>query len=110
MNGGNAEWFWKSMRTKNLRVIGLKIKNEQLYNPPEKETINESSEEDLEDKALLESLIPEQKEWNKKGYRVCEYHSGTGDIVELTKELLIHNKKVIAEQNVKKKKSQDRER
>ena len=23
MNGGNAEWFWKSMRTKNLRVIGL---------------------------------------------------------------------------------------
>ena len=66
--------------------------------------------EDLEDKALLESLIPEQKEWNKKGYRVCEYHSGTGDIVELTKELPIHNKKVIAEQNVKKKKSQDRER
>ena len=39
------------------------------------------SQEDLANKALLESLIPEQKEWNKKGYRVCEFHSGKGDIV-----------------------------
>ena len=51
------------------------------------------SREDLEDKVLLDSLVAEQKEWNKNGYRVCEFHSGTGDIVELTKELLIHNKK-----------------
>ena len=57
--------------------------------------------EDLENNALLESLIPEQKEWNKKGYRVCEFHSGTGDIVELTKELLIHTKEVVAAKKAK---------
>ena len=57
--------------------------------------------EDLENKALLESLIPEQKEWTKKGYRVCEFHSGTGDIVELTKELLIHTKEVVAAKKAK---------
>lgn len=50
------------------------------------------SREDLENKALLETLISEQKDWNQKGYRVCEFHSGTGNIVELTQELLIHNK------------------
>ena len=50
------------------------------------------SREDLEDKSLIESLMPEQKDWNQKGYRVCEFHSGTSNIVELTKELLIHNK------------------
>ncbi len=57
--------------------------------------------EDLEDRALLESLIPEQEEWNKKGYRVCEFHSGTGDIVELTKELLVRTKEVLAAKKVK---------
>ena len=57
--------------------------------------------EDLEDIALLESLIPEQIECNKKGYRVCEFHSGTGDIVELTKELLIHTKEVVAAKKAK---------
>ena len=57
--------------------------------------------EDLENKALLESLIPEQKEWNKNGNRVCEFHSGTGDIVELTKELLIHTKEVVAAKKAK---------
>lgn len=59
------------------------------------------SREDLEDKALLESLIPEQEKWNKNGYRVCEFHSGTGDIVELTKELLVHTKEVLAAKKVK---------
>lgn len=66
------------------------------------------TQEDLKNKALLESLVPEQREWNKKGYRVCEFHSGTGDIVELTKELLIHNKEVLA--NKKARKEPDMER
>lgn len=66
------------------------------------------TQEDLENKALRESLIPEQKEWNQKGYRVCEFHSGTGDLFELTKELLIHNKEVLAKKEVKK--NRDRER
>ena len=66
------------------------------------------SQEDLANKALLESLIPEQKEWNKKGYRVCEFHSGTGDIVELTKDLLIHTKEVLAAKNARQDTDRDR--
>lgn len=66
------------------------------------------SQEDLQDKELLKSLIPEQKEWNKKGYRVCEFHSGIGDIVELTKELLIHNKEVLAAKKAKQDTNRDR--
>lgn len=59
--------------------------------------------EDLENKTLRESLISEQKEWNKKGYRVCEFHSGTGNLFEHTKELLIHNKEVLSKnENLKK--------
>lgn len=64
--------------------------------------------EDLQDKELLKSLIPEQKEWNKKGYRVCEFHSGTEDIVKLTKELLTHTKEVLAAKKVKQDTDRDR--
>lgn len=66
------------------------------------------SQEDLQDKELRKSLISEQKEWNEEGYRVCEFHSGTGDIVELTKDLLIHTKEVLAAQKAKQDTDRDR--
>ena len=58
------------------------------------------SREEKEDKALRESLKPDYRNWKPKGYKVCVFLSGKGDIVELTKELLIHNKEVLAAKNV----------
>ena len=58
------------------------------------------SREEREDKALRESLKPDYRHWKAKGYKVCVFLSGKGDIVELTKELLIHNKEVLAAKNV----------
>lgn len=49
------------------------------------------SKEEKEDKELRDSLNPAYKDWKEKGYKVCVFLSGKGDIVELTKELLIHN-------------------
>ncbi len=66
-----------------------------------------SKEEKADDK-LRASLQPQYKDWNKKGYAVCTFLSGTGDLVELTKELLIHNKEVIAEQRVRKQRERER--
>ena len=57
--------------------------------------------EELADEKLIERLRKEEREWNHKGFMICEFHSGTGDLLELTKELLIHNKKVMAEKIVK---------
>ena len=52
--------IFKQIRTISITEIykfyKIKIKNEQLYSTPEKETINESSEEDLEDKATSATL------------------------------------------------------
>ena len=58
------------------------------------------SREEREDTAVRESLRPHYRDWKAKGYKVCVFLSGTGDLVENTKELLIHNKKVLAEKNV----------
>ena len=59
------------------------------------------SREELANEELIEHLRKEEREWNHKGFKICEFHSGTGDLLELTKELLIHNKKVMAEKIVK---------
>jgi len=59
------------------------------------------SREELANAELMERLRKEEREWNHKGFKICEFHSGTGDLLELTKELLIHNKKVMAEKIVK---------
>ena len=58
------------------------------------------SREEKEDKALRESLKPDYRNWKAKGYKVCVFLSGKGDIVELTKEWLLHNKEVLAAKNV----------
>ena len=45
-----------------------------------------------------EMLTAEHKEWKKKKFRVCTFISGQGNLTELTKELIVHNQKVLAEQ------------
>ena len=67
------------------------------------------SNEENEDKEFRNSLKPQYREWKNKGYKVAGFLSGKDDIVESTKELLIHNKEVLAEQSVKKR-TKDRER
>lgn len=67
------------------------------------------SNEEKEDKEFRNSLKPQYREWKNKGYKVACFLSGKDDIVESTKELLIHNKEVLAEQSVKKR-TKDRER
>ena len=59
------------------------------------------SKEEKENSKLRQSLKPEYGEWKKKGYKVCVFLSGNENIVELTKELLIHNKEVLARENVR---------
>ena len=45
-----------------------------------------------------EMLTAEYKEWKKKKFRVCTFISGKEQLIDLTKELLVHNQKVLAEQ------------
>ena len=49
-----------------------------------------------EDETTKELLKPQFKDWKNKGYKVCVFISGTGNLVDLTKELLIHNKELAA--------------
>ena len=41
----------------------------------------------------------EYRNWKKQGYKVCTFLSGRESLVDLTKDLLKHNKEVIAKQN-----------
>lgn len=52
-----------------------------------------------EDETTKELLKPEFKDWKNKGYKVCVFISGTGNLVDLTKELLIHNKELAAQKD-----------
>lgn len=52
--------------------------------------------EDIENSQLQETLNTEYKDWKSKGYKVCTFVSGNGNLVELTKKLLIHNKLILA--------------
>ena len=44
-------------------------------------------------------LKTEYRNWKNQGYKVCTFVSGCGSLVDLTKDLLKHNKEVIAKQN-----------
>ena len=74
----------------------------------ENKEVKKVSNEEKEDEAFRESLKPDYRKCNKMGYKVCVFLSGKEDIVKLTKELLIHNKQVLAEKNVKKAKERER--
>ena len=55
------------------------------------------SKEEKDDKELRESLRPEYRQWNQKGYKVVNFLSGTEDLIQNTTELLLHNRDVMAE-------------
>lgn len=57
--------------------------------------------EEKENTEFRQALKPQYGEWSRKGYKVCVFLSGRGNLVDLTKELLIHNKQVIAKRNVR---------
>lgn len=58
------------------------------------------TKEEKANTSFRESLKPQYDEWHKKGYKVCVFLSGEGDLLEMTKDLLIHNKEVLAKQNL----------
>jgi len=66
------------------------------------------SKEERDNQELRESLQPEYKEWKNKGYKVCVFLSGDGDLVKSTKELLIHNKEVLAKKMIKREREHER--
>lgn len=66
------------------------------------------SKEEKDDKALRESLRPEYRAWNQKGYKVVNFLSGTEDLVKNTTELLLHNRDVMARERVRKRKELER--
>ena len=45
-------------------------------------------------------LKTEYKNWKSKKYEVCTFISGSENLLDLTKDLLKHNKEVIAQNNV----------
>lgn len=59
------------------------------------------SKEEKADEQLRTSIKPEQVEWTKRGYSVCAFLSGSEDLVENTKSLLIHNLHALAYENVR---------
>lgn len=54
------------------------------------------SREEKDDADIQNKLEDEYREWKSKRYKVCTFVSGSGNLVDLTKELLIHNKLIIA--------------
>lgn len=50
-----------------------------------------------ENKALQKTLMEQRNLWKTKGYKVCTFISGEGNLVDLTKDLLIHNREVFAQ-------------
>lgn len=67
------------------------------------------SKEEKDDKELRESLRPEYRQWNQKGYNVVNFLSGTEDLIQNTTELLLHNRDVMARERARKQ-SKDLER
>lgn len=55
------------------------------------------SQAEKEDMELQSSLTAQRKEWKDKGYRVCTFISGKGNLVDLTKDLLVHNRDILVQ-------------
>lgn len=54
------------------------------------------SREEKDNVDIQNKLKDKYGEWRSKGYKVCTFVSGSENLVDLTKELLIHNKLIIA--------------
>ena len=59
------------------------------------------SKEEKANTEFRDSLRPGFGKWKEKGYKVCVFLSGEGDLFENTKELLLHNREVLALQRVR---------
>lgn len=55
------------------------------------------SQTERNDENLICAVTTQRKAWNEKGYKTCTFVSGDGDLVSLTKDLLVRNKKALAE-------------
>lgn len=58
------------------------------------------SREEKDNVDIQNELNDKYGEWRSKGYKVCTFVSGSENLVDLTKELLIHNKLIIAKKAV----------
>lgn len=67
------------------------------------------SKEEKTNTAFRASLEPQYDVWHKKGYKVCVFLSGEGDLLEMTKDLLRHNKEILAKRNLEERKRRERE-
>ncbi len=52
---------------------------------------------DQEDSALLESLRRQYRFYKDKKYMVAQFHSGTEDVYGLSRDLLLYNRKRLAQ-------------
>ena len=56
------------------------------------------TQQESQDEALQNRLNPMYAQWKKQKYLVAVYRSGNKDLQESVLDLLLHNKKVLAEQ------------
>lgn len=56
------------------------------------------TQQESQDEALQNRLKPMYAQWKKQKYLVAVYRSGNKDLRESVLDLLLHNKKVLAEQ------------
>lgn len=56
------------------------------------------TQQESQDKTLQSRLKPMYTQWKKQKYLVAVYRSGSKDLRESVLDLLLHNKKVLAEQ------------
>lgn len=56
------------------------------------------TKQESQDESLQRRLKPMYAQWKKEKYLVAVYRSGTKDLRSSTLDLLLHNKKVLAEQ------------
>ena len=59
---------------------------------------------DQEDAALMEGLRHQYQVYKEKKYMVAQFHSGAGDLYGLTRDLVLYNRKRIAQMEVRKEK------
>ena len=63
--------------------------------------------DDQKNTELLENLRHQYKAYREKKYMVAEFHSGTSDLYACTRDLLLYNRKRIAELETLRQKATD---
>ncbi len=57
------------------------------------------TQKERNDDNLQQDLNKKYDEHKSKGYKVCTFVSGDGNLLDNTKNLLLHNREIIAEQS-----------